>query len=146
MHSDGNYWEILYQKGAGSRFPATHQNVDDRMVYLTMQGNEVFKLAVRAMGEVCQEALEANGLVPDQVKLFIPHQANRRIVDSVGKRLGITDERAFVNLDRYGNTSAASIPIALDEAVRAGRLTEGDILLLTAFGGGLTWGASAIRW
>ena len=146
MHSDGNYWEILYQKGAGSRYPATHQNVDDKMVYLTMQGNEVFKLAVRAMGEVCQEALEANGLTPDQVKLFIPHQANQRIVDSVGKRLGITDERAFVNLDRYGNTSAASIPIALDEAVRAGRLTEGDILLLTAFGGGLTWGASAIRW
>ena len=146
MHSDGNYWEILYQKGAGSRYPATHQNVDDKMVYLTMQGNEVFKLAVRAMGEVCLEALEANGLTPDQVKLFIPHQANRRIVDSVGKRLGITDERAFVNLDRYGNTSAASIPIALDEAVRAGRLTEGDILLLTAFGGGLTWGASAIRW
>ena len=146
MHSDGNYWEILYQKGAGSRYPATHQNVDDKMVYLTMQGNEVFKLAVRAMGEVCLEALEANGLTPDQVKLFIPHQANQRIVDSVGKRLGITDERAFVNLDRYGNTSAASIPIALDEAVRAGRLTEGDILLLTAFGGGLTWGASAIRW
>ncbi len=146
MHSDGNYWEILYQKGAGSRFPATHQNVDDRMVYLTMQGNEVFKLAVRAMGEVCQEALEANGLVPDQVKLFIPHQANRRIVDSVGKRLGITDERAFVNLDRYGNTSAASIPIALDEAVRAGRLKQGDILLMTAFGGGLTWGASVVRW
>ena len=146
MHSDGNYWEILYQKGAGSRYPATHSNVDDKMVYLTMQGNEVFKLAVRAMGEVCQEALEANGLSADQVKLFIPHQANQRIVDSVGKRLGITDERAFVNLDRYGNTSAASIPIALDEAVRAGRLTEGDILLLTAFGGGLTWGASAIRW
>lgn len=146
MHSDGNYWEILYQKGAGSRYPATHQNVDDRMVYLTMQGNEVFKLAVRAMGEVCQEALEANGLTPDQVKLFIPHQANQRIVDSVGKRLGITDERAYVNLDRYGNTSAASIPIALDEAVRAGRLKEGDILLLTAFGGGLTWGSSVVRW
>jgi len=146
MHSDGNYWEILYQKGAGSRYPATHRNVDDKMVYLTMQGNEVFKLAVRAMGEVCQEALEANGLTPDQVKLFIPHQANQRIVDSVGKRLGITDERAFVNLDRYGNTSAASIPIALDEAVRAGRLTEGDILLLTAFGGGLTWGSSVVRW
>lgn len=146
MHSDGNYWEILYQKGAGSRYPATHQNVDDRMVYLTMAGNEVFKLAVRAMGEVCVEALEANGLTAADVKLLIPHQANQRIVDSVGKRLGITDERAFVNLDRYGNTSAASIPIALDEAVRAGRLKEGDILLLTAFGGGLTWGSSVIRW
>lgn len=146
MHSDGNYWEILYQKGAGSRYPATQQNLDDRMVYLTMQGNEVFKLAVRAMGEVCQEALEANGLTADQVNLFIPHQANQRIVDSVGKRLGITGERVFVNLDRYGNTSAASIPIALDEAVRAGRLKEGDLLLLTAFGGGLTWGSSVVRW
>lgn len=146
MHSDGNYWEILYQKGPGSRKPATHQSVDDKMLYLTMQGNEVFKLAVRAMGEVAQEALEANGFTPDDVTLFIPHQANQRIVDSVGKRLGITGERVFVNLDRYGNTSAASIPIALDEAVRAGRLKEGDLLLLDAFGGGLTWGSALVRW
>ncbi|TSK08402.1 MAG: ketoacyl-ACP synthase III [Geobacter sp.] len=146
MHSDGNYWEILYQKGPGSRKPATHQSVDDKLVYLTMQGNEVFKLAVRAMGEVAQEALEANGLTPDDVTLFIPHQANQRIVDSVGKRLGINRERVFVNLDRYGNTSAASIPIALDEAARAGRLKEGDLLLLDAFGGGLTWGSALIRW
>ncbi|QXE92890.1 beta-ketoacyl-ACP synthase III [Geomonas subterranea] len=146
MHSDGNYWEILYQKGAGSRNPASHKNVDEGLVYLTMQGNEVFKLAVRAMGEVAMEALEANGLTPDDVKLFIPHQANQRIVDSVGKRLGITGERVFVNLDRYGNTSAASIPIALDEAVRAGRLKEGDLLLLDAFGGGLTWGSALVRW
>ncbi|GFO64675.1 ketoacyl-ACP synthase III [Geomonas paludis] len=146
MHSDGNYWDILYQKGAGSRNPATHQNVDDGLVFLTMQGNEVFKLAVRSMGEVALEALEANGLTPDDVTLFIPHQANQRIVDSVGKRLGITGERVFVNLDRYGNTSAASIPIALDEAVRAGRLKEGDLLLLDAFGGGLTWGSALVRW
>ena len=146
LHADGNYWEILYQKGAGSRNPATHQNVDDKLVYLTMQGNEVFKLAVRSMGEVAQEALEANGLTPDDVNLFIPHQANQRIVDSVGKRLGITGDRVFVNLDRYGNTSAASIPIALDEAVRSGRLKEGDILLLDAFGGGLTWGSALVRW
>ncbi|MBU5636634.1 ketoacyl-ACP synthase III [Geomonas sp. Red69] len=146
MHSDGNYWEILYQKGAGSRNPATHQNVDDGLVFLTMQGNEVFKLAVRSMGEVAMEALEANGLTPADVNLFIPHQANQRIVDSVGKRLGITGDRVFVNLDRYGNTSAASIPIALDEAVRAGRLKEGDLLLLDAFGGGLTWGSALVRW
>ncbi|MBU5613092.1 beta-ketoacyl-ACP synthase III [Geomonas azotofigens] len=146
MHSDGNYWDILYQKGAGSRNPASHKNVDEGLVYLTMQGNEVFKLAVRAMGEVAMEALQANGLTPDDVKLFIPHQANQRIVDSVGKRLGITGERVFVNLDRYGNTSAASIPIALDEAVRAGRLKEGDLLLLDAFGGGLTWGSALVRW
>jgi len=146
MHSDGNYWEILYQKGAGSRYPATQQNLDDRMVYLTMHGNEVFKYAVRAMGEVGLEALAANGLGPEDVTLFIPHQANQRIVDAVGKRLSLGADRVYVNLDRYGNTSAASIPIALDEAVRAGRLKEGDILLMDAFGGGLTWGASVVRW
>jgi 3-oxoacyl-[acyl-carrier-protein] synthase III len=146
MHSDGNYWDLLYQKGCGSRHPASQQNLDDRLIYLNMQGNEVFKHAVRAMGEVSQEALAANGLSTDDVSLFIPHQANRRIVDSVGKRLGIGADRVYVNLDRYGNTSAASIPIALDEVVRAGRLKEGDIVLLSAFGGGFTWGAAALRW
>ena len=146
MHSDGNYWEILYQKGCGSRNPATQQNLDDRLVYLTMHGNEVFKFAVRAMAEVAQEALAANGMTAQDVSLFIPHQANQRIVDSVGKRLSLSTDQVFVNLDRYGNTSAASIPIALDEAMHAGRVKEGDIVLLDAFGGGLTWGASLIRW
>jgi 3-oxoacyl-[acyl-carrier-protein] synthase III len=146
IHSNGNYWDILYQKGCGSRNPATQQNLDDRLVYLTMHGNEVFKHAVRAMEEVALEALVANGLTSDDVSLFIPHQANQRIVDSVGKRLSISADRIFVNLDRYGNTSAASIPIALDEAFRAGRIKEGDIVLLDAFGGGLTWGAAALRW
>jgi 3-oxoacyl-[acyl-carrier-protein] synthase-3 len=146
MHSDGKYWEILYQKGCGSRNPATQQNLDDRLVYLTMHGNEVFKFAVRAMAEVALEALAANGLSSDDVSLFIPHQANRRIVDSVGKRLSLSADRTFVNLDRYGNTSAASIPIALDEAFRAGRVKDGDIVLLDAFGGGLTWGAVLLRW
>jgi 3-oxoacyl-[acyl-carrier-protein] synthase III len=101
---------------------------------------------VRAMAEVAQEALAANGLTSEDVSLFIPHQANQRIVDSVGKRLSINSERVFVNLDRYGNTSAASIPIALDEAFRAGRIKAGDIVLLDAFGGGLTWGAALLRW
>jgi 3-oxoacyl-[acyl-carrier-protein] synthase-3 len=146
MHSDGNYWEILYQKGCGSRNPATQQNLDDRLVYLTMHGNEVFKFAVRAMTAVGLEALAANGLTSSDVSLFIPHQANQRIVDSVGKRLSIGADRVFVNLDRYGNTSAASIPIALDEAFRAGRVKQGDIVLLDAFGGGLTWGAALMRW
>jgi 3-oxoacyl-[acyl-carrier-protein] synthase III len=146
MHSDGNYWEILYQKGCGSRNPATQQNLDERLVYLTMHGNEVFKFAVRAMDEVSQEALAANGLSTDQVSLFIPHQANQRIVDSVGKRLSLKAEQVYVNLDRYGNTSAASIPIALDEAFREGRVKDGDIVLLTAFGGGLTWGSTLLRW
>jgi 3-oxoacyl-[acyl-carrier-protein] synthase III len=146
MHSDGNYWDILYQKGCGSRNPATQQNLDDRLVYLTMHGNEVFKYAVRAMAEVALEALAANGLTSADVALFIPHQANQRIVDSVGKRLSLNPDQVFVNLDRYGNTSAASIPIALDEANRAGRVKEGDLVLLDAFGGGLTWGASLLRW
>jgi 3-oxoacyl-[acyl-carrier-protein] synthase-3 len=146
IHSDGNYWELLYQKGCGSRNPATQQNLDDRLIYLTMHGNEVFKYAVRAMEEVAKEALAASGLSTDDVTLFIPHQANQRIIDSVGKRLSIGADRVYVNLDRYGNTSAASIPIALDEARRAGRIKEGDIVLLDAFGGGLTWGAAALRW
>ena len=146
MHSDGNYWDILYQKGCGSRNPATQQNLDDRLVYLTMHGNEVFKYAVRAMAEVALEALAANGLTSEDISLFIPHQANQRIVDSVGKRLSLSSDQVFVNLDRYGNTSAASIPIALDEAMRGGRVKEGDIVLLDAFGGGLTWGASLLRW
>jgi len=146
LHSDGNYWELLYQKGCGSRHPATQQNLDDRLIYLSMQGNDVFKYAVRAMEEVSLEALAANGLTADDIKLFIPHQANQRIIDSVGKRLSISADRVFVNLDRYGNTSAASIPIAMDEAFRAGRINEGDIVVLSAFGGGLTWGAVALRW
>lgn len=146
MHSDGNYWDILYQKGCGSRNPATQKNLDDRLVYLTMHGNEVFKHAVRAMTDVAQEALAANGIASSDVSLFIPHQANQRIVDSVGKRLSLNAGQVFVNLDRYGNTSAASIPIALDEARRGGRVKEGDIVLLDAFGGGLTWGAALLRW
>ena len=146
MHSDGNHWELLHQKGCGSRHPASQQSIDDRLMYISMQGNEVFKLAVRSMGEVAMEALTANGLTTDDVSLFIPHQANLRIIDSVGKRLSIGADRTFVNLDRYGNTSAASIPIALDEAYRGGRIKEGDLVLLDAFGGGLTWGAAAIRW
>jgi len=146
MYSDGNYWEILYQTGSGSRNPATQQNLDAGLVYLTMHGNEVFKYAVRAMAEVALEALEKNGLTGKDISLFIPHQANQRIVDSVGKRLALEPEQVFVNLDRYGNTSAASIPIALDEACRAGRVKEGDMVLLDAFGGGLTWGAALIRW
>lgn len=146
IHSDGSFWELLYLPACGSRNPATQKAVDDRLVYLTMQGNEVFKLAVRAMGEVAHEALAASGMTPADIDLFIPHQANRRIIDAIGKRLGLAEDRVFVNLDRYGNTSAASIPIALDEANRSSRIKEGDIVLFDAFGGGLTWGAALLRW
>jgi 3-oxoacyl-[acyl-carrier-protein] synthase III len=146
IHSDGNYWELLCQRGGGSRNPVSQQTLDDRLAFISMQGNEVFKHAVRAMGEVSLEALASCGLTTGDVSLLIPHQANQRIIDSVGKRLSLGADRVYVNLDRYGNTSAASIPIALDEAVRAGRVKQGDIVLLTAFGGGFTWGAAALRW
>ncbi|ABQ26065.1 beta-ketoacyl-ACP synthase III [Geotalea uraniireducens] len=146
IHSDGSFWELLYLPACGSRNPATQKAVDDKLIYLMMQGNEVFKLAVRAMGEVAHEALAASGMTPADIDLFIPHQANRRIIDAIGKRLGLAEDRVFVNLDRYGNTSAASIPIALDEANRSSRIKEGDIVLFDAFGGGLTWGAALLRW
>jgi 3-oxoacyl-[acyl-carrier-protein] synthase-3 len=111
-----------------------------------MQGNEVFKIAVRSLSEVALEALEANGLNASDVDLFIPHQANRRILEATAKRLALNENQVYMNVERYGNTSGASIPIALDEANRAGRLKEGDIVLLDAFGGGFTWGSALLRW
>ena len=111
-----------------------------------MHGNEIFKLAVRAMEEVAHEALASNNMTSADINLFIPHQANRRIIDAIGKRLGLADHQVYTNLEWYGNTSSASIPLALDEANRAGRIAERDIVLLDAFGGGLTWGAALVRW
>lgn len=146
IHSDGSYWELLYQPGCGSRNPATQKAIDEKLHFLTMQGNEVFKLAVRAMEEAANEALSAHGFSVSDLNLFIPHQANRRIIDAIAKRLGATPDQVFVNLERYGNTSAASIPIALDEANRSGRIAAGDLLLFDAFGGGLTWASALVRW
>jgi 3-oxoacyl-[acyl-carrier-protein] synthase-3 len=146
IHTDGSHWELLYQPGVGNRNPASQKTLDEKHAFINMQGNEVFKLAVRAMEDVALEALAANNLVLSDIDLFIPHQANRRIIDAIGKRLGINGEQLYVNLERYGNTSSASIPIALDEVNRGGRIKEGDIVLLDAFGGGMTWGASLIRW
>lgn len=146
LHSDGSYWELLYQPGCGSRNPAVQKTLDERKTFLMMQGNEVFKLAVRAMEDAALQALDKNGLIPSDISIFIPHQANRRIIDAIGKRLGLGDDKVYVNLDRYGNTSAASIPLALDEANRAGRISQGDVVLFDAFGGGLTWGSALVRW
>ena len=146
LHSDGSYWELLYQPGCGNRNPAVLKTLDERKIFLMMQGNEVFKLAVRAMEDAALQALEKNGFTPSDISIFIPHQANRRIIDAIGKRLGLGDDKVYVNLDRYGNTSAASIPLALDEANRAGRIHHGDIVLFDAFGGGLTWGSALVRW
>jgi len=146
IHSDGSYWELLHQPGYGSRNPAAKRLPEDNLAVIKMQGNEVFKLAVRAMEDAANEALSANGLTTSEIDLFISHQANRRIIDAIGKRLKLSEEQVFINLERYGNTSAASIPIALDEANRAGRVKEGDILLLDSFGGGLTWASALVRW
>ena len=147
LFTNGAHWETLYQPGCGSRNPASRQRtIDERLFFIHMDGNEVFKHAVRAMGEAAGAALEANNLTPADVSLFIPHQANRRIIDATVKRLGLGDEKVFLNLERYGNTSSASIPITLDEANRSGRISPGDVVLLDAFGGGFTYGSALIRW
>lgn len=146
MHSDGSMADFISLPGGGSAMPPSRETVDGRLHFIRMKGNETFKMAVRSMDEVCREVLAAAGLSPDDVDWLVPHQANRRIIDAVGSRLGIPGERCYVNIDRYGNTSAASIPIALDEAVREGKIVPGNIVLMTAFGAGLTWAASVARW
>ncbi len=146
IHSDGTYWELLHQPACGSRNPADAHVFDQKLAYIKMQGNEVFKLAVRAMEEAANEALTVNGLTTSDIDLFISHQANRRIIDAIGKRLGLTEKQVYINLERYGNTSAASIPLALDEANRNGVIKEGNLILLDAFGGGLTWASVLLRW
>jgi 3-oxoacyl-[acyl-carrier-protein] synthase III len=147
IFSNGSHWQLLYQPGVGIRHPATEQKTfDERLYYLRMEGNEVFKHAVRAMGDAAAAALECNNCTAADINLLIPHQANRRIIEATGKRVGIPEERIFVNLHKYGNTSAASIPIALDEANRSGRIAEGDLILLDAFGGGFTYGSALLKW
>ena len=145
--SNGTYWNLLYQPGSGSRNPATDsRTIDERRIYLTMEGNDVFKHAVRAMEEAAIKALDANGLTTSDISLLIPHQANQRIIDATAKRLGLDSGRLFTNLHRYGNTSSASIPIALDEAHRQGVLKPDSKLMLVAFGGGFTYGSALINW
>ncbi|HEX9778930.1 MAG TPA: beta-ketoacyl-ACP synthase III [Geopsychrobacteraceae bacterium] len=146
MHSDGSYLELLYQPGFGTRHPASAEGIAEKMHTLKMQGNDVFKVAVRSLTEVSQEALTANGLSSADVDLFIPHQANRRILEATAKRLELTDEQCFINVHKYGNTSGATIPIGMDEANRQGLLKEGSLVLMAAFGGGFTWGSVLLRW
>jgi 3-oxoacyl-[acyl-carrier-protein] synthase-3 len=146
MHTDGSMLDFLYMPGGGSLHPPEQKMLDERLHYIRMRGNETFKVAVRSMEEVCHEVLDRAGLTPEEVDWLVPHQANRRIITAVGKRLGIPEERCYINIDRYGNTSAGSIPIALDEAVRGGKIKSGDIVMMTAFGAGLTWAASVVRW
>lgn len=144
--ADGSNPELLYQPGGGTAMPPTAESLDSRQHFLKMNGKEIFKLAVRVMEQASLEVLEQHGYETKDVDLVIPHQANMRIIESLAKRMGIPMERFHNNLDRYGNTSAASVGIALDEAVRNGRLKPGNLLLLVAFGAGLTWGASLVKW
>lgn len=146
IFSNGSCWDLLYQPGSGSRNPATDPSTDPGLFFISMEGNEVFKHAVRAMEEAATAALDANSMKASELSLFIPHQANMRIVNATAKRLGLPSERVFINLQNYGNTSAASIPIALDEANRQGRLARGGTILLDAFGGGFTYGSALLRW
>ncbi len=147
LYADGSKGKQLIIPGGGSRHPVSQKVLDENLVKIKMaNGNEVFKVAVRSMEDAALAALKANGAEVSDIDLFVPHQANARIINAVAQRLGVPKERIVVNIDRFGNTSAASIPIALDEAVRAGRLKPGDLLLLAAFGGGLTWGSALIRW
>jgi 3-oxoacyl-[acyl-carrier-protein] synthase-3 len=146
LHSDGSMSDFITLEGGGSMHPASAETVASGMHFIRMRGNETFKIAVRSLEDVSLEVLQAAGLTPNDVSWFIPHQANQRIISAVGERLGIPPDRCYVNIDRFGNTSAASIPIALDEAVRAGKVQRGDIILMAAFGAGLTWAASAVRW
>jgi 3-oxoacyl-[acyl-carrier-protein] synthase-3 len=143
--SDGNGWTALNCKAYGSKHPASKPLADPKMTKMTINGKEVYHTAVRRIVELVNECLEKCDLKVEDIALFIPHQMNARIIESVGKRLHFTDDQIFINIDKYGNTSAASIPIALDEARKTGRLKKGDIVLLVAFGGGLTWGANVIQ-
>ena len=146
MGADGSKGSLLHMPGGGSRCPASADSVAARLHYLRMDGRETFKNAVQAMYHAAQEALRRCELDISKIKCVIPHQANRRIIDAVGKRLGATPEQLFINLDRYGNTSAASVAIALDEAVSSGKIQRGDLILMMVFGAGLTWGAAVIEW
>ncbi|GAX90403.1 beta-ketoacyl-ACP synthase III [Effusibacillus lacus] len=146
LGADGSGGEQLMQLAGGSRNPATQESVLNRQHSVTMNGKEVFKFAVRVMNTATEDVLRKVGLTKEDVDFLVPHQANIRIIDYARERLGLPQDKVVVNVDRYGNMSSASIPVALDEAKRQGRFKEGDVLLMVGFGAGLTWGAAALRW
>jgi 3-oxoacyl-[acyl-carrier-protein] synthase-3 len=148
IHSDGANGDTLLMPGGGSKTtPISHESVDKKLHTLNMiEGNRSFKVAVRRFSEACEEALSHNDLTMDDIKVIIPHQANLRILQGMAKQLGIPMDKVYVNIEKYGNISSATVPIALDEAVRDGTIQPGDLVLLAAFGGGLTWGSTLIRW
>jgi 3-oxoacyl-[acyl-carrier-protein] synthase-3 len=145
IRSDGRYEEQLFAPGGGTKLGTTHKTIDDRLHFFKMKGNELFKVAVRSMADISKEMLDKAGYTVEDVDLVIPHQANQRITDAVASRLGVPEEKVYSNIAEHGNTSSASIPIALDECLEAGKITDGSLVLLTAFGGGVTWGGTLIR-
>ncbi|MCR8641787.1 ketoacyl-ACP synthase III [Paenibacillus sp. N1-5-1-14] len=146
LGADGSGGELLKIEGGGSRFPSSIETVNGKKHYIYMAGSEVFKFAVRIMGNAAEEALRKAGKTKEDIDLLVPHQANTRIIHSALNRLNLTEDKCMMNLDKYGNMSAASIPVALAEAVESGRIQEGNCIVLVGFGGGLTWGASVINW
>ena len=147
LYADGGHGAALMMPGGGSRHPVSQAVLDQGLATLHMaNGNEVFKLAVRAMEDACLTALKQNKVEVGDLDLVVPHQANMRIIGALAQRLGLPEAKLCVNIERYGNTSAASIPLAFDEAVRAGRVRRGGLILFCAFGGGFTWGSALIRW
>ncbi len=145
MNSDGKDWKLLYQPGGGSRIPATEESIKNKEHFLKMEGKDVFKVAVKSMETATVNVVKDANLNPSDIDLLIPHQANYRIIEAIRKRLDMPEEKVFCNLDKYGNTSSASVPIALDEAINTGRAKKGDTVLFAAFGAGFTWGASIVK-
>ncbi len=146
IQSDGDLWDLIQIPGGGSRMPPSQEMLDEGLHYVRMQGNEVFKHAVRTMVDSARNAMRLEEITPEEIDWFIPHQANIRIMGSVAERLGIPLEKVIITVHKYGNTSAASIPVALDEGVRSGKIRRGDLILATSFGAGLTWGAALFRY
>jgi len=146
LHADGTYAELLWVPAGGTRMPASRETVEKRLHYYTMRGNELFKIAVKSMADVTRELLDELGMSSEEIDWVIPHQANVRILQSLAKRLRVPWERVVVNIQRYGNTSAASVPLAWNEAIKEGRIRRGDKLLIVTFGGGLTWSAVLVDW
>jgi 3-oxoacyl-[acyl-carrier-protein] synthase III len=146
MHTDGHYADHLYIPAGGSARPATCETVRGREHFVKMRGNELFKVAVRSLEDVSRRVLAKAQVCPNQLDLFIPHQANQRITNAVCERLDISPEKVFSNISHVGNTSSASIPLCLDECVRSGRIKKGDTVLMATFGAGVTWGGALVRW
>ena len=146
LAADGSEADVLIMPGGGARNPASLESIQQRLHYIQFKGKEVFKLAINNITNLILETTKENGLTLDDIDLIIPHQSNLRIIEATMEKLGLPMEKAFVNIDKYGNTSSASVPIAIDEARKDGRLRKGNIVMLVAFGGGLTWGSSLIRW